>query len=80
MDFDISTHTAAVWLRLNSAYKGVARYRSRRKGAGPRIIMCCLLVLQSVGGGGVSVERVYTQASSQPTVSLVDQARVRNES
>ena len=82
MDFYIFTQTAAVWIRLNSAYKGAVRYRSRRKGPGARIITWCLLLLESVGdgGGGAPMEWVYTHANSQPAVSLVDQARVRNKS
>ena len=45
------------------------RYRSRRKGPGPRIFICFLLAFWSGGDGG-SVEWVYTQANTQPAMCV----------
>ena len=71
MDFDIFTQTAALWLRL-SRPTGVARNRSRREDPGPRMVIFCLLALQSVedGGGGASVEWVYRREQTHNMLCL----------
>ena len=80
--FPCSLHTVrericyARQIQLYPTPTGFARYRNRRKGPGPRVITCCLLVLQfggGCGGGGASAEWVHTQANIQPAVSWARQ-------
>ena len=58
----------------------VTGYRTRRKGPGPPITVAGMLLAGVVVWWWwcFRVEWIYTQTNTQPALSLVDQARVRN--